>query len=735
MWLVAEKSEITRQLEKQGLGFTVCTSCEEVLAIEGGSLAAAPGLPQGLVPAFAPSPSDLRRCSRDGAPLLRCPPVGEILVGDYQFLSLIGVGGMGGVFKCRHRLLDKTVAVKRLLDESVSERDKLRFKQEAQVLSKLQHKNLVTVYDFGFDGAGLPYLAMEYIEGQTLSQILKLRQLSLEESLLIFEQCLAGLECAHRAGVIHRDIKPGNLILRGAYPDLELKILDFGIAKAATGAGGREGQSLTSTGEVFGSPLYMSPEQALGRAVDERTDLYSLGCVLFEMLFGAPPFRGANSMETVFKHVNEEPVVPVRTAGGASPGMRLTGLLASMLSKDPAARPRSAHDCRLSLEAIRSLGPSAEAGTDGRNLKRQVEPEADESGAADSPAVAFKSSPAKRVLVAVILIVLVGILGLAVFRPGKTSAPGAVGEAEAGVDRTIGSADKAVALSAGSHAGSSPESLEALVTADRAQVSRLIEKYRRNGRRGDFKLSCLHLLAEGIDELNTAGKDLTRIELEECTWTDKTVARKLSSCGRESLSLRKLEDLNDEQFRQLCRTPGLKDLTLQACPFVTESGLIGLKQLKEPRHIELSQMSLSHSMLNNILPMAGMKGLVIDPIKDNLGRGWLDSLAECKSLPWLRILNVDISTYSLSKLGRLPHLQALSLNGCNGVTPALLKQLRLVRSLTVVYLGGSDARADSVKAVLENCPGVTVQFGNFVPDPEDAYLKQAVRSGRLQIEQ
>ena len=134
---MAEKSEITRQLEKQGLGFTVCTSCEEVLAIEGGSPAAAPGLPQGLVPAFAPSPSDLRRCSRDGAPLLRCPPVGEILVGDYQFLSLIGVGGMGGVFKCRHRLLDKTVAVKRLLDESVSERDKLRFKQEAQVLSKL----------------------------------------------------------------------------------------------------------------------------------------------------------------------------------------------------------------------------------------------------------------------------------------------------------------------------------------------------------------------------------------------------------------------------------------------------------------------------------------------------------------------------------------------------------------------------------------------------------------------
>lgn len=734
MWLVAEKSEITRQLEKQGLGFTVCTSCEEVLAIEGGSPAAAPGLPQGLVPAFAPSPSDLCRCSRDGAPLLKCPPVGEILVGDYQFLSLIGVGGMGGVFKCRHRLLDKTVAVKRLLDESVSERDKLRFKQEAQVLSKLQHKNLVTVYDFGFDGAGLPYLAMEYIEGQTLSQILKLRQLSLEESLLIFEQCLAGLECAHRAGVIHRDIKPGNLILRGAYPDLELKILDFGIAKAATGAGGREGQSLTSTGEVFGSPLYMSPEQALGRAADERTDLYSLGCVLFEMLFGAPPFRGANSMETVFKHVNEEPVVPARTAGGASPGMRLTGLLASMLSKDPAARPRSAHDCRLSLEAIRSLGLSAEAGTDGRNLKRQVEPEADESGAADSPAVAVKSSPAKRVLVAVILIVLVGILGLAVFRPGLTGAPGAHEKVNSEAVKSSDSGGLGGALAVAGNGNESLDSLTAIHRADRIQVLRLIEQYRSQGNKDYFKFSGLVILPEGIDELKRSGADIANVEVKDCFWGDNNVVEKLSSCRLHSLTLRYLEDLTDDQFRKLCRAPGLQDMTLQNCPRITSWGLRGFRELKSPGYFEISQIGFSQTDLNNILPVDGLKGLIIEPNKDNLGQGWLDSLAQCKSLKWLRIRRVNISTYALSKLGKLPELESLSLNGCNGITPELFKQLRQLRSLREVYLGQSDARADSVRTLLVSCPKVTVHFKDFVPDPEDAYLQQAVKSGRLQIE-
>lgn len=728
---MVSSEEITKQLERQGLGFTVCTSCGEVLVIEAGSQAAAPGLPKGVLPA---SSIDVRRCSRDGAPLLKCPPVGEILVGDYQFLSLIGVGGMGGVFKCRHRLLDKTVAVKRLLVESVSEREKLRFQQEAQVLSKLQHKNLVTVYDFGFDGAGLPYLAMEYIEGQTLSQMLKVRQLSLEECLSIFEQCLAGLECAHRAGIIHRDMKPGNLILRGAYPNLELKILDFGIAKAATGAGGREGQSLTSTGEVFGSPLYMSPEQALGRAVDERTDLYSLGCVLFEMLFGVPPFRGANSMETVFKHVNEQPVISSLTAGGATVGMRLTGLLAALLSKDPADRPSSAQECRLSLEVIRTLGPSVEAGSAGRSLKGSVTAEADESIAATgSLTVEIKAAIAKLVLVAVILIVLVGILALVGFRPGLTGAPGAHEKGKSEVVKSSDSGGQGVSLAVAGNSNDSLDSLTAIHKADRVQVLRLIERYRKQASNDYFKFSGLVLLPEGIDELKRSGADIANIEVKECTWTDKSVIEKLSSCRLHSLALRCLDDLTDDQFRQLCKSPGLQDITLQNCSSITSRGLLGFKDLKKPGYFEISGLGFSQTDLNNILPVDGLKGLIIEPDKDNLGQGWLDALAQCKSLQWLRIRRVDISTYALSKLGKLSRLESLSLNGCNGITPELFKQLGQLRSLREVYLGQSDARADSVKTLLVTCPKVTVYFKSFVPEPDDVYLQQAVKSGRLKL--
>lgn len=726
---MVSSEEITKQLEKQGLGFTVCTSCGEVLVIEAGSAATAPGLPPGLLSASA---ADVRRCSQDGAPLLKCPPVGDILVGDYQFLSLIGVGGMGGVFKCRHRLLDKTVAVKRLLVESVSEREKLRFKQEAQVLSKLQHKNLVTVYDFGFDGAGLPYLAMEYVEGQTLSQMLKMRRLSLDESLSIFEQCVAGLECAHRAGIIHRDIKPGNLILTGAYPYLSLKILDFGIAKASTGARGQEGQSLTSTGEVFGSPLYMSPEQALGRAVDERSDLYSLGCVLFEMLFGAPPFRGANAMETIFKHVNEVPVIPSVTTGDVNVGMRLTGLLAALLSKEASLRPVSAQACRLEVEAIRSLGPAIDSALTDGSYAGGVPSENTERVAATGLATMAKPAAGKLVLIALVLIFLVGIILLVVLGP-RTGAPGAGGQAKGATAGTSDGGSRGEASGVNYDPTGSSDSLAALHTGDRTQVLRLIEQYRSQGSKDYLKFSDLVILPEGIDELKRSGADIANIEVKGCSWKDKNVVEKLSSCRLHSLTLRYLDDLTDDQFRKLCQARGLQDVTLQNCPRITSRGLLGFRELKSPGYFEISQLGFSQTDLNNILPVEGLRGLIIEPEKRNLGPGWLDALSQCKSLHWLRIRKVDISSYPLWKLGQLPELQSLALNGCNGISPDSFRQLRLLHSLREVYLGESDARADSVKTLLVNCPKIKVYFKGFVPDSSDHYLNEAVKSGRLQL--
>jgi len=288
-----------------------------------------------------------------GSPSVSAPPdaslrhtniTPESLIGTrvdnrYLLKSIIGTGGMSAVYKATDIYLKKDIALKMLLPHTMHFPLSLqRFQQEAQAASGLAHANVVTVYSFGVaEDTGRPYLAMDYLEGDSLSTFIgETRTIPVDRAIHIFIQVADALGHAHEKGVIHRDLKPSNVILvhNGNDPDF-VKIVDFGIAKLLNQEGS-DAVRLTQTGEIFGSPMYMSPEQCRGDKLDARADIYSLGCLMYEALVGDPPHGGSNSLEILYKHINVVPL-PMSEAPFPVPH-RLEKIIFKTLAKEPAER-------------------------------------------------------------------------------------------------------------------------------------------------------------------------------------------------------------------------------------------------------------------------------------------------------------------------------------------------------------------------------------------------------------
>ncbi len=268
--------------------------------------------------------------------------VGQLLDGKYEILSFLGKGGMGSVYRVKHVHLGVELALKALdatrIGDSNSSR---RFQNEGKAAFSLKHPGLVKVHDYGILENGHPFLVMDLVKGKTLQDLIKEHgRLSLSEVESIFVQLCFGLAYAHQQSVVHRDIKPANIMLVDGIPlkdEGSVKVLDFGIAKIVNEDRG-EMQTLTATGEVFGSPLYMSPEQCAGGAIDQRSDVYSLGCVLFEALTGTPPLVGANPLRTMMLHASETPPSLKEAALGTEFPQALEHIIVKMLAKTPSDR-------------------------------------------------------------------------------------------------------------------------------------------------------------------------------------------------------------------------------------------------------------------------------------------------------------------------------------------------------------------------------------------------------------
>lgn len=263
--------------------------------------------------------------------------VGQTLDGKYHLNSVIGVGGMGAVYNATRLKIGDEVAVKILHPERVDSQSAERFKREAQMAARLKHPNAVTIFDFDVSEGDLLYLVMELVAGQSLRQIVKQQRiLPLQTVSVITELVCAALDEAHRQGIIHRDIKPDNIIVNAMPNGLRVKVLDFGLAKLFN----ISTSDLTQTGVVIGTPRYMSPEQCMGEEIDGRSDIYSFGIVLYEMLGGAAPFDAPTSTAVAVQHVTKQPP-PLRSLNPNIPPS-VEAVVMRSLQKQKEARQQTA---------------------------------------------------------------------------------------------------------------------------------------------------------------------------------------------------------------------------------------------------------------------------------------------------------------------------------------------------------------------------------------------------------
>ncbi len=279
----------------------------------------------------------------------------RLLGGRYELDGVVGRGGMAEVYRARDIRLDRIVAVKTLREDLARDATfQARFRREAQSAASLNHPSIVAVYDTGEDMAGpthVPYIVMEYVDGRTLRELLRDdRRLLPERALEITDGVLRALDYSHRNGIVHRDIKPGNVMLTRS---AEVKVMDFGIARAVSDAQA----TMTQTAQVIGTAQYLSPEQARGERVDARSDLYSTGCLLYELLTGRPPFTGDSPVAIAYQHVRENPIPPSRV----DPEIPVwaDSIVLKAMAKDPAERYQSAAEMRTDIQRALSGVPVA----------------------------------------------------------------------------------------------------------------------------------------------------------------------------------------------------------------------------------------------------------------------------------------------------------------------------------------------------------------------------------------
>lgn len=284
------------------------------------------------------------------------PLVGQVIDGRFRVVDIIGKGAMGKVYRAVQLPLNRAVAVKVLDSTYGAGRDesfKQRFLVEAALTAKLNHPNTVRVVDYGSTKDGLFFFAMEYLDGETLEKLLSKGPLPWHRVLSIGQQMARALREAHELGVVHRDLKPANVVMLHADDDTDfVKVLDFGLVKSFVDGHELEGRAITQQGMLMGSPPYMAPEQGEKNRADPRSDIYSLGTMLFEMLTGKPPYNGGGALEVILKHVNE-PIPPIVTPSKFEPVPdAFKAVVIRALAKSPMDRFQSMEELLLAMQDV-----------------------------------------------------------------------------------------------------------------------------------------------------------------------------------------------------------------------------------------------------------------------------------------------------------------------------------------------------------------------------------------------
>lgn len=558
--------------------------------------------------------------------------LGTIVDNKYKIVQLIGAGGMGSVYLARHLMLDKDVALKTFKSANLTHEERLRFQREAQAIAKLSNPNIIEVFDFGYINGEVPYYTMERLVGQSLREKLDdCRFLSVPEAVSVFIQVCRGLSAAHKKGIIHRDLKPDNIFLQSMQSSqslqsrtteptaiqsnaLTVKIVDFGIAALTVAP--TETQKLTALGTIFGSPLYMSPEQSMGQPVGESSDIYSCGCALFQALSGKPPFVGSNALTTLLMHQGS-PIPSLKSSmnGRACP-QALEKLVTTMLAKSPEDRYKSIEEVLDVLQHFENIGDS---GLEGFQEEEEEEEESEEeAGEEDDHDLDSENIALSRVALVALRSTFVGILSIALIAYG--------------------------------YFASNPRH------ASQESKTKPINT-QPNSRPGPSQ----------IQEEQPDDSDFSDIQMEK-------LEKKLASPTHDKrLVVSQFSKLSDQTIERIASTSWIRNLTISRCEFNNQS----LGKLKK---LNLFRINLEHTKFDDQGAKSLAHCQTLEEIKALSTDITNDGLKELSSIKGLKVLRLGKTAVKAAGIRYLckknRNCTTIYLSDCRNITPEDIGKLR-----------------------------------------------------------
>lgn len=662
----------------------------------------------------------------------------SVIVGEsYRIKSLIGEGGMGNVFSAEHLIIHKEYALKMLAPDQITQENWNRFQAEGKAIAKLNHPNIVKIYNMGVDQTGFPYYVMDLLEGVSLHELIQTnRTPEYTDLLLIFAQMASALNYAHSKGIIHRDFKPSNIMIlddkEQQSAELKAMLVDFGIAKLVTldKLNKADAQKLTQTGNIFGTPFYMSPEQCMGSALDGRSDIYSFGCSLFEALSGRPPFVGKSATETVMMHVSQK-APTLQSVSGIAYGAEMESFVAKLLQKDRDHRHQSMERVELDLKRLLHNKPISTTARAVGFKEASIE-----AGPRDCPA----SRRITTLSVAAVAILALGaIAGLAVVNHKDSRQS----EAKAIADGKSLTAEKPDLMDG---AGLDPEMpikmpaeeelnrvrnyLESgkKVTSDRKGATRILHLPQFicgtlrfppafNAQQSTEQEAATSAAAIGDTTVPADKQILLLVDRvkNNLVWMRPKILKAFAECDLEGLKLtapsvsgelfmaedpnkvRTMTDallvnardwkklyfvelygvtLSQQGLEALAKMPSLTHFSMFADSFDAR------KLMNEPFIDKLKYLKISGlSNVNDLLKSMGGKQNIEQILLHRMPveKESLAALKDCKHLKFLEFKKVDVDKQFLEELNKMPQLQAVHFFHCKGIDDGILPTLSRMR--------------------------------------------------------
>jgi len=569
----------------------------------------------------------------------------------YEVLAEVGSGAVGVLYKAKDKTLKKVVAVKLLHASHVTPSRMIRLQKEARLLSSLNHMNLVSVYDFAMDDSGSPYIVMEYVEGGNLIDYVNQNgPLSIANAVALFLDIARGLEYAHEHGILHRDLKPSNVMLVGNEKQLHAKVIDFGLATLEEDEAPE--QRITQEGALVGSPLYVSPEQAQNKTVDRRSDIYSMGCLMFFALTGSPPFRGETGNATVIMQINDEaPTLKSRVPDGIYP-IEIENIVANCLKKSPDKRYQSGAKLIAALESLHETIDQKRA------AKAKSEPKVDirdtltlNTIAGAPPPVEAKQKSTLQLSIIVAALVLIVAIPIILLTHMENEQPKEV------VSEAI---KQRVEKDANVEFDTGVANITAFTAPRFSRFSNLYLPY--YGTRITW-----HRAFGGIDDTKMAklirqdttsprfvrfiGKDITGKGFAEVTDVPLK-GIELSTCS-----------VDDAGLAAISRVPTLELLVLNKERAITDDGLKALKRLKDLKFLTLRyNINLTPASAKTIASLSSLEGLDVTGI-ESYGDTEMQQLLTLSKLKSIGIGNTKIDKSCLPAILDKYELQGLDISG------------------------------------------------------------------------